>query len=365
LTGHGQTALPTETQHPIVATDLKRPPAGAWLTLALPLAGLGALLLAVAAYWVWIVLELRFLSVAPMNVAALSFAKGLVLWSSISVVMLGAFVWTSVVGWRVWVETRDALPERWRHPIGTLLLGVYVAALAIGWYPNTIEGTGIDDFVHVSLRTLMGFAGLSSLLLQWDPRSLVWMQGGLEAAFAVNGAAAAGGIVALAFGAATLGLKSRTADAEELYLLFQRFQLMLWSAGVFLVLLVLQLHLLVSWPEQLARTTPAPPPELVPDWKGFVAGLGQVAHAAAFAAGTLFSGFAAVIFLPVGVLQPRRLQELILDEIRVDPKFDREGWLKRHGFADATPLAFFLKTAGVLAPLATGLLTQLLGSAPR
>lgn len=341
---------------------VRTPAAGAWLVWAAPLGGLGALLLVVAAYWVWIVLELRFLAIAPTNVAALAFAKGLVMWASTSVVMLAGFVWASVVGWRIWVETRDALPARWRHPIGTLQLGVYFGALAVGWYPNTIEGTGIDEFVHVSLRTLMGFAGLNELLLRWDPRSLLWMQGALEAAFAVNGAAAAGGVTALAFGAATLGLKSSTADATDLYRLFQRYQLMLWSAGVFLVLLVFQLHLLLAWPGELARAMQ--PPEAIPDWKGFVAGLGQLAHSAAFAAGALFSGFAAVIFLPVGVIQQRRLQELMAVEIRADPQFEREAWLKRHGFADTTPFAFFLKTAGVLAPLATGLLTQLLGAGP-
>lgn len=348
--------------------EVARPRGAPWLVWALPLAGLGALLVAVAAYWIWIVLELRFLAIAPMNVAALAFAKGLVLWASTSVVMLAAFVWTSVVGWRIWVETRDALPARWRHPIGTLQLGVYTAALLVGWVPNTIDGTGIDEFVHVSLRTLMGFAGLNGLLLQWDPASLVWMQVALESAFALNGAAAAGGVTALAFGAATLGLKSRGADAETLYRLFQRYQLMLWSAGVFLVLLVLQLHMLLAWPGEIARAiAPAdvPPPEVVPDWKAYVAGVGQLAHSAAFAAGTLFSGFAAVIFLPVGVVQQRRLQDLMAAEIRAEPAFEREAWLKRHGFADTTPFAFFLKTAGVLAPLATGLLTQLLGSGPR
>jgi uncharacterized protein YbjT (DUF2867 family) len=120
----------------------------------------------------------------------------------------------------------------------------------------------------------------------------------------------------------------------------------------------------VSWPAEVARAL-AGPFALIPDLQRLPAALAQLAHSAAAGAGILFSGFAAVIFLPVGVLQQRRLQELIGAEVRADPKFEREPWLKRHGFADATPFAFFLKTAGVLAPLATGLLAQFLGSAPK
>jgi hypothetical protein len=269
-----------------------------------------------------------------------------------------------VIGWRVWLETCDALPRAWRRPIGAAQIAIYFFALALGWVINSRDGTGVDDFVHTALLTMMGFGSIHDLMLQVDRLGLVSMQAALEKAFALNGAAAAGGVVALAFGAATLGLKSRTADAEELYTLFQRYQLMLWSAGVFLVLLVLQIHVLMSWPEQVARVVTAPP-ELIPDLKALAGALGQLAQSAAFGAGILFSGFAAVIFLPVGVLQQRRLQELVIDELRADPKFEREAWLKRHGFGETTPFAFFLKTAGVLAPLATGLLTQLLGSGPR
>jgi hypothetical protein len=103
----------------------------------------------------------------------------------------------------------------------------------------------------------------------------------------------------------------------------------------------------------------------IPDLERSAARRPASSRSAAAGAGIIFSGFAAVIFLPGGVLQQRRLQELIAAEIQADPQFDREPWLKRHGFADATPFAFFLKTAGVLAPLATGLLAQFLGSAPK
>lgn len=331
---------------------------------ALPIIGLGAFFLAVAAYWAWVMLELGFLTAAPLSVPRLAFTRGLILWSATSVLMLAAFVWASVIGWRVWLETCDGLPAEWRRPISVLQLGVYVFALGLGWLVNSRDGTNIDDFVHVTLLTMMGFGSIHELLLQLDRLGLVSMQASLEIAFALNGAASAGGVVALAFGAGTLGLKSRTADVEELYTLFQRFQLMLWSAGVFLVLLVLQLHVLLSWPAEVARTLIGPF-EFLPDLQRLPGALGQLAQSAAAGAGIIFSGFAAVIFLPVGVLQQRRLQELIAAEIRADPKFDREPWLKRHGFADATPFAFFLRTAGVLAPLATGLLTQFLGSAPK
>jgi hypothetical protein len=331
---------------------------------ALPIIGLGAFFLAVAAYWAWVMLELGFLTAAPLSVARLAFTRGLILWSATSVLMLAAFVWASVIGWRVWLETCDGLPAEWRRPISVLQLGVYVFALGLGWLVNSRDGTNIDDFVHVTLLTMMGFGSIHELLLQLDRLGLVSMQASLEIAFALNGAASAGGVVALAFGAATLGLKSRSADVEALYTLFQRFQLMLWSAGVFLVLLVLQLHVLLSWPAEVARALTGPF-ELIPDLGQLTGALGQFAQSAAAGAGIIFSGFAAVIFLPVGVLQQRRLQELIAAEIRADPKFDREPWLKRHGFADATPFAFFLRTAGVLAPLATGLLTQFLGSAPK
>jgi hypothetical protein len=357
--------LPTEDQRSIMVIETVRPGTRASLVVwALPIIGLGAFFAVVAAYWTWVMLELGFLANAPLSVPRLAFGRGLILWSATSVLMLAAFVWASVIGWRVWLETSDALPERWQRPISVLQLGVYVFALGLGWLVNSRDGTGIDDYVHVTLLTLMGFGSINELLLQMDRLGLVAMQNALEIAFALNGAAAAGGVVALAFGAATLGLKSASADAEELYTVFQRFQLMVWSAGVFLVLLVLQLHILVSWPEQVARALTGPF-ELIPDLPRLAGALGQLAHSAAAGAGILFSGFAAVIFLPVGVLQQRRLQELIAAEIRADPKFERESWLKRHGFADATPFAFFLKTAGVLAPLATGLLAQFLGSAPK
>ena len=360
-----RTTAPTENQRPIMVIETARPGVRASLVVwALPIIGLGAFFLAVAAYWSWVMLELGFLTAAPLSVPRLAFTRGLILWSATSVLMLAAFVWASVIGWRVWLETCDALPAEWRRPISVLQLGVYVFALGLGWLVNSRDGTGVDDFVHVTLLTMMGFGSIHEILLQMDRVGLVTMQNSLEIAFALNGAASAGGVVALAFGAATLGLKSRTADVEELYTLFQRFQLMLWSAGVFLVLLVLQLHVLVSWPAEVARTLTGPF-EFLPDLQRLPGALGQLAQSAAAGAGILFSGFAAVIFLPVGVLQQRRLQELIGAEIRADPKFDREPWLKRYGFADTTPFAFFMKTAGVLAPLATGLLAQFLGSAPK
>lgn len=360
-----RTTAPTENQRPLMVIEAARPGTRASLLIwALPIIGLGVFFGAVAAYWTWVMLELGFLRTDPLSVPRLAFGRGLILWSATSVLMLAAFVWASVIGWRVWHETCDALPGEWRRPISVLQLGVYILALGLGWLVNSRDGTGIDDFVHVTLLTMMGFGSIHELLLQLDRLGLVAMQSSLEVAFALNGAAAAGGVVALAFGAATLGLKSRSADVEELYTLFQRFQLMLWSAGVFLVLLVLQIHILVSWPAEVARAL-AGPIALIPDLQRLPAALAQLAHSAAAGAGILFSGFAAVIFLPVGVLQQRRLQELIGAEVRADPKFEREPWLKRHGFADATPFAFFLKTAGVLAPLATGLLAQFLGSAPK
>ena len=360
-----RTTAPTENERPILVIEAVRPGTGASLVIwALPIIGLGVFAAAVAAYWAWVMLELGFLRTAPLSVPRLAFGRGLILWSATSVLMLAAFVWASVIGWRVWHETCDALPAAWRRPISVLQLGVYAFALGLGWLVNSRDGTGIDDFVHVTLLTLMGFGSIHELLLQVDRLGVVAMQGALEFAFALNGAAAAGGVVALAFGAATLGLKSRSADAEELYTLFQRFQLMLWSAGVFLVLLVLQIQILVSWPAEVARAL-AGSFELIPDVPRLAGALGQLAQSAAAGAGILFSGFAAVIFLPVGVVQQRRLQELVAAEIRADPAFDREPWLKRHGFADTTPFAFFLKTGGVLAPLATGLLAQFLSSAPK
>ena len=360
-----RTTAPTENQRPIVVIEAARPGVR-WslLVWALPILGLGTFFFLVAAYWGLVMMELRFLAEAPLDVPRLAFGRGLILWAATSVLMLAAFLWASVIGWRVWLETSDALPAEWRRPIRVLQLGVYVFALGLGWLVNTRDGTGIDDYIHAALQAVMGLGAIRELLLQTDRLGLVSMQHSLEVAFALNGAASAGGVVALAFGAATLGLKSRTADAESLYLLFQRFQLMIWSAGVFLVLLVLQIHVLVSWPELIARALAGPtaPIAEVPRLAG---ALGQLANSAAAGAGILFSGFAAVIFLPVGVLQQRRLQELIEAEIRADPDFDRDPWLKRYGFADTTPFAFFLKTAGVLAPLATGLLTQLLGSVPK
>jgi hypothetical protein len=360
-----RTTVPTENQRPIVVIEAARP-AVRWSLLiwALPIMGLGIFFFVVAAYWGLVMMELGFLANAPLDVPRLAFGRGLILWAATSVLMLAAFLWASVIGWRIWLETCDALPAEWRRPISVLQLGVYVFALGLGWLVNTRDGTGIDDYIHAALQALMGFGSIQQLLLQTDRLGLITMRSSLEVAFALNGAASAGGVVALAFGAATLGLKSRTADAETLYLLFQRFQLMIWSAGVFLVLLVLQLHALVSWPEQVARALTGPVGS-IPDLPRLTGALGQLANSAAAGAGLLFSGFAAVIFLPVGVLQQRRLQELIEAEIRADPKFDRDPWLKRYGFADTTPFAFFLKTGGVLAPLATGLLTQLLGSVPK
>jgi hypothetical protein len=356
---------PTENQRPIIVIQTVRPGRRTSLLVwALPIIGLGVFFAAVAAYWTWVMLELDFLAKAPFSVPRLAFGRGLILWSATSVLMLAAFVWASVIGWRVWVETCDAVPERWQKPISVLQLGVYVLALGLGWLVNSRDGTGIDDYVHVTLRTLMGFGSIGDLLLQMDRLGLAAMQTSLELAFALNGAAAAGGVVALAFGAATLGLKSARADIEQLYTLFQRFQLMLWSAGVFLVLLVLQLHVLVSWPAEVARALTGPI-ESVPDLPRLAVALGQLAQSAAAGAGILFSGFAAVIFLPVGVLQQRRLQDLTAAELRIDPKLEREAWLKRHGFADATPFAFFLKTAGILAPLATGFLAQFLNVGPK
>jgi hypothetical protein len=89
-----RTTAPTETQRPIMVIEAARPGVRASLVVwALPIIGLGTFFLAVAAYWAWVMLELGFLTAAPLSVPRLAFTRGLILWSATSVLMLAAFVW--------------------------------------------------------------------------------------------------------------------------------------------------------------------------------------------------------------------------------------------------------------------------------
>jgi hypothetical protein len=354
--------MPIEDQPAPNVRLRSRPSSWVWW---FPLGVLAVFVVLAAWHWFGVARELSFLQSVPNNAVAARFGRGLALFSASSLMMLAALIWSLGVGIRILYESIDGVPERWRRRIwaGAAVFAVAFAVLAE--YVRGRTGPHILDLLRRAVQEVR----VPELLPPTPGFLCTTLEQALSCSMAANQIVAFAAVAVLGFASATLGYKSRQADPDELYGLFQRYELMLWSTSTSLVLVILHIHFLFAWPVEVL----GPPPTGGADAAARVgvaapaaqaAALARFAQAAALGAGLIFSGFAAAIFLPVGLIQNRRLQEL-LEQAKKADGFDREAWLRLHGFGDTTPFAFFLKHSAILIPVVTGLLTRLLDTAPK
>jgi len=167
-------------------------------------------------------------------------------------------------------------------------------------------------------------------------------------AVGTNNAAAACMIYTLVVASFWLGVASRTATEVDLCRYQRQFKMLLWTTSAILALAIVQVSLLHLWGAGQFEKT-------------FASDATATAKAITISFGLLASGTGCAIFLPVAIVQRRRLDELLEQEMNKEKgKRKRKDILEEWGFEDVGAGQFLVNHIAVLAPLATALLARAL-----
>jgi hypothetical protein len=326
--------------------------AARWRTVRSAVSGVVGVLVLYGYFYFGVAGGLRYLQGHELDPAVLRFTAGMLAWAGACMTMIAALGVAVIAGLSTLREASAFLDFSARRWFSAALWSGIVAATTLSLM---VHRKGIAHIVVTNLASAMSGQATEGLLTRPGVLSLS-LEEGVHVSTTLANLGAGLAIIALTLAVAAIALDiHRSADSIRLHRWAIRYQVLLWSASIFLVLMVVQLHFLIHWAADMAKAKEVIEPAQA---------LGHLARAVPVAAGFAFSALVAAIFLPVAAIHQRRLDKLA-DSANAEASaagrpFKREEWLAKSGLADGSPLRMLGNQAAVLLPLASGIVTHFL-----